>query len=93
MPITLDSKFKIGTGVLFREIDGEAVLLNSMTDVYYGLDPVGTEIWHSLEKKKPLAHACQTLEENYDVESARCRKDVLKLASDLQKNGLIETVS
>ncbi len=93
MSISLDSKVKIGTGVLFREIDGEAVLLNSLTGVYYGLDPVGTEVWHAFEKNKTLGRACRAVEETYAVEPARCQKDVLKLASDLQKNGLIEILT
>jgi len=39
---TLDAAFRIPDEVIFRELDGEAVVLNLDTGVYFGLDAVGT---------------------------------------------------
>ena len=54
MAPTLDAMFRIPDEVIFRELDGEAVILNLDTGIYFGLDAVGTRIWRLIEERKPL---------------------------------------
>ncbi|MBN1400973.1 MAG: PqqD family peptide modification chaperone, partial [Anaerolineae bacterium] len=42
--LSADARAEISPGTLFRELDGEAVLLNLESGHYYGLDEVGTRI-------------------------------------------------
>ncbi|PYO19380.1 MAG: hypothetical protein DMD85_18645 [Candidatus Rokuibacteriota bacterium] len=44
-PISRHAAIRIRKDVVFRELEGEMVLLNLATGVYFGLDPVGTRIW------------------------------------------------
>ncbi len=51
MTPTLDAAFRIPDEVIFRELDGEAVILNLDTGIYFGLDAVGTRIWRLIEER------------------------------------------
>ena len=86
----LSSKVKISPNILFREMQGEAVLLNIETGVYFGLDPAGTSIWHLFEKKKKLKEVLETLLTEYQIEPKDCKEDLLRFTSSLEKNGLVE---
>ena len=87
---SLSSTVKISKNILFRELDGEAVLLNSETGVYFGLDASGTAAWQLMQQQKNLHCVLNALLEEYEVDAKTCREDLLKLASTLQKNGLVE---
>jgi len=41
---TLNSILCVPDDVLFRDLDGEAVILNLRTGTYFGLDEVGTRM-------------------------------------------------
>jgi hypothetical protein len=42
---SLTSSVRIRDDVLSRDLQGEEVILDLNTGVYFGLDPVGTRIW------------------------------------------------
>ena len=52
--MSLESRVRIPESVLFQELDGEAVLLHLESGVYFGLDPIGTRMWHLLEESESL---------------------------------------
>ncbi|HZP34561.1 MAG TPA: PqqD family protein [Candidatus Acidoferrales bacterium] len=68
----------------------ESAILNTKHGIYYGLDPIGTEIWKLLQKPCRIAEICQALLEQYEVEPERCERDLLNLLEELLKAGLIE---
>ena len=84
------SCLKIPEDILFRELEGEAVLLNLKSGVYFGLDPIGTRIWRLIQEKERLEAILQVLVQEYDVEEKKCREDLLHLFGELKKNGLVE---
>ena len=86
----LSSRVKVSSHILFREMQGEAVLLNFETGVYFGLDSTGTRIWHLFEKKNRLEAVLDSLLHEYKVDAKNCREDLLNFTSSLAKNGLIE---
>ena len=43
--ISFSNTVSVPDGVMIRELDGEAVILNVNTEHYFGLDEVGTRIW------------------------------------------------
>ena len=53
--------------VLFRELDGESVLLNLKTESYLGLDDVGTRMWTVLTAEPSVQAAYEVLLSEYDV--------------------------
>ncbi len=81
--------FDANPQVLFRELSGEAVLLNLESGVYYGLDPVGTRVWTLVTRQQPLAAVCATLQDEYDVSADVLAADVQTLVADLCDKGLL----
>lgn len=85
----LSRRIRISNDVLFREIDGEAVLLNIRTGVYFGMDPVGTRIWRILEKKKRLNEILDHMLQEFDVDRRTCEQDLLEFTARLEKHDLV----
>ena len=83
------STFHISEGVVFRELDGEAVLLNLDSGMYFGLDQIGTRIWQLLEAHGRIDPILDALGEEYDVAPDTLRKDVGDLLAALTDKGLI----
>ena len=86
---TLDSRVQVNEDVLFQELQGEAVLLNLKSGIYFGLDPIGTRIWQLFAEHKLLTEIAQTILAEYDVSEDNCSADLLKLVDDLEHHGLV----
>jgi hypothetical protein len=86
---TLASRVRINDDVLFQELQGEAVLLNLKSGVYFGLDPVGTRIWQLFAEHEVLSEVAQAVVAEYDVAEDKCSEDLLKLVDDLEKQELV----
>lgn len=67
----------------------ESAILNLQNTVYYGLDPVGTRVWALLQNATSVADMRDVLIDEYDVESERCEKDLLKLLEKMLAEGLV----
>jgi len=71
------------------EVDGENVILDLDEGVYYGLNPVGTQVWKRIQEPTPVGEIVTNLTDEYDVDYERCFDDVVSLLEDLAENGLI----
>lgn len=87
--VSLDATVRIPEGILFKDLSGEAVLLNLNTGVYFGLDPIGTRIWQLLQDHRQLQDVLPMLLQEFEVDEARCQADLLELASTLCSHGLL----
>jgi Coenzyme PQQ synthesis protein D (PqqD) len=88
--ITLDTRIAIRSDVVARDLDGEAVLLNLTTGFYFGLDPVGTAIWHALARDSAVSGALADVLAEYDVTPERAERDVLRLVAALREHELVD---
>jgi hypothetical protein len=84
------TKVRIVEDVVYRALEGEMVLLNLRTGVYFGLDGVGTRIWQLLEEGCTVAQISEQLADEYDVAAAACEQDVRAFMSALRDNALVE---
>lgn len=91
--VSLDAKVRIPEGILFKELAGETVLLNLNTGVYFGLDPIGTRIWHLVQAGRSLSQILAALLDEFDVEPARCESDLRQLVASLCEQGLLQFVT
>jgi hypothetical protein len=89
---TLASRVRVNDDVLFQELQGEAVLLNLKSGVYFGLDPVGTRIWQLFADHDLLTEVAQAIVAEYEVAEERCAADLLTLVADLERQGLVAVV-
>src|SRR3954447_20136465 len=81
--IDLMTRVTVPESVLFRDLDGESVLLETGSGRYYGLDEVGTRMWNLLRQHGEIEAVCRDLLLEYDVPEARLREDLAKLVEDL----------
>jgi hypothetical protein len=88
MTIPLDSVVAASDDAVFRELDGESVLLNLETGMYFGLDAVGTRVWQLAGGGGSLRGIRERLVEEYDAEPSVIERDLLALADTLVTKGL-----
>jgi len=84
-------RLRIPDDVVFRDLAGESVLLNLSTSTYFGLDAVGTRLWHLIAGHGSTALAIKTLLAEYDVDELQLQKDVEALIDQLLVKGLLTT--
>ncbi len=75
---------------MFRELEGESVILDLDSESYFGLDQVGTRMWQLVTEADSIQTAFDNLQEEYEVETDRLRADLTELLEVLLARGLIE---
>lgn len=84
------TKLSVPDHILFRELDGESVLLNLENEAYFGLDEVGTHFWSALTQAHNIQAGLDTLLATYEVDSAELSADVSRMLGELNKAGLVK---
>ena len=79
--------------LVFREVDGETVMLSVETGKYYGLDLVGGKIWELIEQPMAVSELCARLLEEFDVGREACEQDVLCFLNQLAEEQIVVTVA
>lgn len=88
----LESRAAVPPEVLFSRIGDDAVLLNLVSETYFGLDEVGTDMWQAMVQSPSLREARQRLMQQYDVEAAQLDEDLRGLVGELIEHGLLRLV-
>lgn len=86
----LATRVSVPESVLFRDLEGEAVLLETTTGRYYGLNEVGTRMWSLLQLHGEIEPAFQDLLAEYQIPSHELRRDLLDFIGLLSSRHLIE---
>jgi len=89
---TFDRCFAKPQDVLVQELSGEAVLLNLRSGHYFGLNPMGLEIWNQVSNGATIAACVEQLQQQFDVERDRLQQDVVALVGELLSHELLESV-
>lgn len=90
MEISFSNRLRAADHVLYRELDGESVLLNMRTESYYGLDDVGTRMWRLLTTNETIQGSYERLAEEYEVSESRLEKDLRTLIEELIEHDLVK---
>jgi len=91
--LDLSTRVTVPESVLFRDLDGEAVLLETATGRYYGLNEVGTRMWSLLQRHGEIEAAYQDLLGEYQVPAHELQQDLLDFVGLLTSRRLIEVAS
>jgi len=89
MSSELQRSVSVPEEVVFRQLDGETVLLNLETGFYFGLDEIGTRIWQLLAQHGRLSDVCKILETEYEAPQQRLEHDLLELVEKLHEHQLV----
>jgi hypothetical protein len=87
--VTGDSIVEPAKDVIFQQLDGEAVLLNMQTEIYFGLDRIGTQIWQLIEKHSSLRVVAQTLLDQYEIGEEQLQDHLFEFIEKLESKGLV----
>lgn len=90
MAVSFSERLTAAPDVLFRLLGEEAVLLNLNTEMYLGLNPMGTRMWSALVRAGSIRAACDELLQEYEVDTARLHADVEEFIAQLLGQKLIE---
>jgi hypothetical protein len=86
----LSDRVEIPPQVMTRTVGEEVVVLDLATGTYFGLDPVGARIWELMGEGKTLGEICDRMEEDYEVSREELERDTLRLAEELNGQGLLQ---
>lgn len=86
----LDRRVTVPQGVMFRDLDGEAVVLDLESGRYFGLNETGTRMWLLLQEHGAVEPALQAMLAEYDVTEERLRSEMLSFVDTLTSQRLLE---
>ena|SRR5688572_26347105 len=72
------------------DLGGEAAILSINSGVYYGLDEIGALIWNLIQVPQRVTAIREAVVREYEVEPARCERDVISILEKLLAERLIE---
>jgi hypothetical protein len=72
------------------DLDGEMVILNLDSGMYFGLNPVGATIWNHIQSERSFEEVIAHLLHEYKVDRARCEAEVTLLLQKMNSQGLID---
>jgi len=88
--MNLDTRVTVPSGVMFRDLEGEAVLLELGTGRYFGLNETGTRIWLLLQEHGSVEAVLRAMLEEFDVAEDLLRSELLSFLDTLSSQQLLE---
>ncbi len=74
------------------DLDCETVILSLKTGQYYGLNPVAAAVWRMINVRRSVTAIRDGLMKEFaGVTKEQCEEELLKLLTELEEIGLIET--
>lgn len=81
---------RIPETVLFRDLQGEGILLDVDSGSYFGLNEVGTRMWQLLAEHGSFASAREVLLAEFEVSRERLERDLVEIVEQLAEHGLLQ---
>jgi hypothetical protein len=91
MAIDPSARLTRASSIIATEVDGEMVLMSIEDGKYFGLDPIGSEIWRRLDEPKSADALAAELKEHFDGDPATIEREALVFLDKLAETGLVVT--
>jgi hypothetical protein len=75
--------------VAWKVLDGESVVLNLDSGVYFTLNTTGTAVWERIDGATSLEEIGRGLWEQFEITVEQARRDLLELTQTLLDEGLV----
>lgn len=75
--------------IIWREVKGEAVLLNPQEGRYFGLTKVACSFWDKVDGERTTGEIIDLLLKEYEVEKDVLTKDINELIDSLESGKLL----
>ena len=90
MAIEDSAVIRLRRDMIAAESDGEIIVLDAERGDFLQLNKTAARIWALLEEPLTFGDLCARLADQFAVDAAACREDVLAFVGDLSRRGLIE---
>ena len=90
MTVALNERVIPAPQVLFKDIGGEAVLLDLGTETYFGLNETGARFWHQLTSSPTVLDAWAVLRDEFEVAPEKLLDDLHALIDELLEHHLVQ---
>jgi hypothetical protein len=88
--LTADTRLRRNEEEVASDIlDGEAVMINLSTGMYYNMDETGALVWELLGAGRSVGEIGRTLAQRYDVPREQADADVRQLIAQLVEENLV----
>lgn len=87
------TRYRQNQEIAWRDIEGEAVLIDPADGVVFVLNQVGCRVWSELEEPSSSREIARRIAAEYHEDEERVRKDVLPFLEALSRSQLVERVS
>ena len=91
--LAADATLTVNPQAVACDLEGEVVILDLDSGVYFGLNTVGRDIWNLIQVERTVEQIVQHLLTQYDVERARCEAEVTSLLQSMAERGLVKIES
>ena len=91
--IRLDDTIAVNENLMVADLDGEMVLLDTQTGVYFGLNSVGSRIWELVSESHVIKEVISILADEYATTEERLTEDVLNFVNSLFQRSLIHVTA
>jgi len=91
--IAADATVTVNSQAVACDLEGEVVILNLESGVYFGLNAVGGDIWNYIQTEHTVEDIIQHLLQEYRVERSRCEAEVTALLHTMSTRGLVKIES
>ena len=79
-------------GKISADLEGEEVILDMESGLYFGLNEVGQFVWKRLEEPCSFRTILDSMLSEYDVTEEICRSDLRSFLKGMAEAGLIQVV-
>lgn len=84
-----ETRVRIASSVHARPFGEELVLLEFGQGQYFGLDPVGAEVWRGLERGETLGQIADTIVARWSVSYEDAVRDIEALIGHMEAEALV----
>lgn len=88
--MNLESRVVVSKRAFAQIVDDEMVILDSVTQNYFGLDSVGSVMWQTIEERVVIKDILDRLLEYYEVEEDILKRDLFIFIDSLSNSQLLE---
>src|SRR6476660_2519404 len=72
-------------------IDGEAIIVNLSTGIYYSMESPGSLVWKMVEQQQSIGRIAGALASQFDTTREQALDDVQRLTAQLLEEDLVES--
>ena len=86
-------ELRLSPDVLYRDLEGQAVILDLSSGLYFGLNDVGTRIWTLMAEGRDISAIVQALAREFDADESTIERDVRDLVDVLRSRNLMSSTT